>query len=83
MNIARYNHSLVSLHGRLYAIGGVGGFMGGFRIDSDEVYDPENNTWTLLQHKVDKMYYNGADVIKECYLKQASNGKFKKNCLVM
>ena len=46
MNIARRGHSLVSLHGRLYAIGGAG-------VDSVEVYDPDNNTWTLLQHKLD------------------------------
>ena len=41
MNIARSGHSLVSLHGRLYAIGG-------YRVDSVEVYDPDNNTWTQL-----------------------------------
>ena len=46
MNIARHHHSLVSLHGRLYAIGGD-------YVDSVEVYDPDNNTWTLLQHKLD------------------------------
>ena len=46
MNIARDGHSLVSLHGRLYAIGG-------YECDSVEVYDPDNNTWTLLQHKLD------------------------------
>ena len=33
-----------SLHGRLYAIGGDW-------VDSVEVYDPDNNTWTTLQHK--------------------------------
>ena len=36
MNIARSSHSLVNLHGRLYAIGG-------YRVDSVEVYDPDNN----------------------------------------
>ena len=47
MNIARAGHSLVSLHGRLYAIGGCDvGY-----VDSVEVYDPDNNTWTTLQHK--------------------------------
>ena len=46
MNIARRYHTLVSLHGRLYAIGGYGG------VDSVEVYDPDRNTWTLLQHKL-------------------------------
>ena len=46
MNVSRHGHSLVSLHGKLYAIGGDG-------VDSVEVYDPDNNTWTLLQHKLD------------------------------
>ena len=46
MNIARYGHSLVSLYGKMYAIGGADA-------DSVEVYDPDNNTWTLLQHKLD------------------------------
>ena len=46
MNMARSAHSLVSLHGRLYAIGG-------WDVDSVEVYDPDNNTWTLLLHKLD------------------------------
>ena len=45
MNIARHEHGLVSLHGRLYAIGGWG-------VKSVEFYDPDNNTWTLLQHKL-------------------------------
>ena len=35
MNNARWNHSLVSLQGRLYAIGGND-------VDSVEVYDPDN-----------------------------------------
>ena len=53
MNIAREGHSMVSLHGRLYAIGGWG-------VDSVEVYDPDNNTWTLLQQKLDgKVFGNG------------------------
>ena len=46
MNIARQDHSLVNLHRRLYAIGGL-------KCDSVEVYNPDNNTWTLLQHKLD------------------------------
>jgi len=65
MNIARVGHSLVSLHGRLYAIGGSG-------VDSVEVYDPDNNTWTLLQHKLDgKVYHTGAGLIKKYYLQSA------------
>ena len=63
MNIARYGHSLVSLHGRLYAIGG-------WKVDSVEVYDPDNNTWTLLQQKLDgKVYNTGAGLIKKYYLR--------------
>ena len=58
MNIARVGHSLVSLHGRLYAIGGSG-------VDSVEVFDPDNNTWTLLQHNLDgKVAGAGAGLIK-------------------
>ena len=59
MNIARWGHSLVSLHGRLYAIGGRD-------VDSVEVYDPDNNTWTLLQHKLDgRVAGAGAGLIKK------------------
>ena len=62
MNIARRGHSLVSLHGRLYALGGSG-------VDSVEVFDPDNNTWTLFQHKLDgTVYGNGAGLIKKYYL---------------
>ena len=62
MNIGRYGHSLVSLHGRLYAIGG-------YRVDSVEVYDPDNNTWTLLQQKLDgTMAGAGAGLIKKYYV---------------
>ena len=47
----------------LYAIGGDG-------VDSVEVYDPDNNTWTLLQHKLDGRVYNtGAGLIKKYYLR--------------
>ena len=60
MNIARRGHSLVSLHGRLYAIGGYGGG------DIVEVYDPDNNSWTLLQHKLDGTVAGaGAGLIKK------------------
>ena len=60
MNIARTGHSLVSLHGRLYAIGGNRG------VNSVEVYDPDNNTWTLLQHKLD-VANTGAGLIKKYF----------------
>ena len=63
MNFARWGHSLVSLQGRLYAIGG-------WKVDSVEVYDPDHNTWTLLQQKLDGKVYNpGAGLIKKYYLK--------------
>ena len=68
MNIARHNHSLVSPHGRLCAIGGEDDIHG--VIDSVEVYDPDNNTWTLLQHRLDGRVYNtGAGLIKKYYLR--------------
>ena len=44
MNIARHGHSLVSLQGRLYAVGGAD-------VDSVELFDPDNNTWTLSNNK--------------------------------
>ena len=50
MNIARDDHSLLSLHGKLYAIGG---FRGMEYVDRVEAYDPDNNKWTLLQPKLD------------------------------
>ena len=46
MKFARKGHAMVSLHGRLYAIGGGG-------VNSIEVFDPDNNTWTLLQHELE------------------------------
>ena len=79
MNIARHSHSLVSLHGRLYAIGGKD-------VDSVEVYDPDNNTWTLLQQKLDgKVFDTGAGLIKEMYLELASKRKIWKNmnCFIL
>ena len=62
MNIARKGHSLVSLHGRLYAVGG-------WDVDKAEVYDPDSNTWTLLQHKLEgKVFGSGACLVKKYYL---------------
>ena len=67
MNIARKGHILVSLHGRLYAIGGGG-------VDSDEVYDPDTNTWTLLEHKLDgNVVGSGAGLIRKYFLSSASH----------
>ena len=62
MNVARKGHSLVSLHGRLFAIGGLG-------VDSVEVYDPYSNTWTLLQDKLEgEVFGYGACLVKKYYL---------------
>jgi len=59
MNMARYGHSLVCLNGRLFAIGGVG-------VDSVEVYDPDNDTWTLQQDKLDgRVFDGGAGLIRK------------------
>ena len=67
MNIARDGHSLVSLNGRLYAIGG-------YDVDSVEVYDPDNNIWNLLQNKLDgTVSFTGACIIKKYYLHNASH----------
>ena len=64
MNIARRGHCLVSLLGRLYAIGGVGQ-----DVKNVEVYDPDNNTWTMLQHKLDrKVDGTGAGLINKYFL---------------
>ena len=68
MNIARQRHELVSLHGKLYAIGGEG-------VEDVEVYDPDNNTWTVLEHKLlndaKRDDFAGIGLIKKCYLKHS------------
>ena len=65
MNIGRHGHSLVSLHGRLYAIGGYND------VDSVEVFTPGDDNWSLSQHKLDgEVAYNGAGLIKKCILNQ-------------
>ena len=71
MNIARRGHGLVSLHGRLYAIGGLGA--ADSILGSLEVYDPEKDTWTILPHKLDgKVAHNGvcsvvkSNLIRNC-----------------
>ena len=74
MNIGRRGHSLVSLHGKLYAIGGApSGYYayGGDGCnrsyeDSGEVYDPDSNTWTLLECKLDgKALDSGVGLLKK------------------
>ena len=71
MNIARQAHCLVSLHGRLCAIGGED-------VDSVEVYDPDNNTWTLLQQELDgKVSHTGAGLIKKYYLNVNAQDKYQ------
>ena len=72
MNIARHCHSLVSLHGKLYAIGGHRySISNRYGVDSVEVevYDPDNNTWTLSQHKLNGTVYDtGAGLIKKYHV---------------
>ena len=69
MNIGRRSHSLVSVHGKMYAIGGFG-YEDDDYVDSIEVYDPDSNRWTLLQHMLDGKVYGARDcVIKEYILK--------------
>ena len=68
MNIARSDHSMASLHGRLYAIGGRNDNDNGY-VDSVEVYDPDNDSWTLLQHKLDgEVYYTAACLINKYHV---------------
>ena len=92
MNSTRYGHCLVSLHRRLYAIGGYRYILNGglFGRSSDnihdtvEVYDPDSNTWTVLKQKLDgKVSDTEVGIIKKCYLKPASKRRFFKNCKVM
>ena len=67
MNIPRCGHGLVSLDGRIYAIGGKGDIiwrLGGYNVDSVEVYNPDDNTWTILQQKLDgEVAYTGTVLI--------------------
>ena len=72
MNIARRGHGLVSLQGRLYAIGGLGA--ADSILDSLEVYDPDIDTWTLLQQKIDaKVAHHGACLVIKSFLKVTKN----------
>ena len=53
MNKRRRGHSLVNLDGLLYAIGG-GNDDEGF-LDNMEFYDPDTNTWEMLEEKLNGM----------------------------
>ena len=64
MNIARDHHGLVSLLGRLYAVGGQ-------NTDSVEVYHPDNNTWTPLEDKLEAQVA-GVGCMKKYYLNNIS-----------
>ena len=70
MNIAREGHELIALHGRLYSIGGYnGGFGESNVVDSVEVYDPGNNTWTILPQKLEGEGFGcGSGLIKKYYV---------------
>ena len=62
LNIARMEHALISLHGKLYVIGGR--YYGDF--DTVEVYDSDPDKWTILPTKLDgSVYLNGACSIKK------------------
>ena len=70
MNTARSDHSMASLHGRLFAIGGRNDNDNGY-VDSVEVYDPDKDSWTLLRHKLDgEVYYTAACVINKYHVER-------------
>ena len=67
LNIARMEHALVSLHGKLYAIGGR--YYGD--IDTVEVYDPDRDKWTVSPNKLEgSVCVNGACSVKKHILKE-------------
>ncbi|KAF9603018.1 hypothetical protein IFM89_033645 [Coptis chinensis] len=47
MNVARYDFACAEVNGMVYAVGGYGS--NGESLSSAEVYDPENNEWTLIE----------------------------------
>jgi len=63
MNVPRALHGLSALDGRIYA---VAGFDGARRVESVEVYDPEDNKWTFVAplhtplHRVSAVGLNGS-----------------------
>ena len=67
MNIARMEHALISVHGKLYAIGGR--YHGD--IDTVEVYDQDTDKWTVLPNKLEgSICLNGACSVKKHILKE-------------
>ena len=67
MNVARVSHCLVAANGMLFAIGGFedGDYgldiMDETVIDSMEVYNPDTDTWTMIEEKLDgRVAYSGA-----------------------
>ncbi|XAR64410.1 hypothetical protein NMG60_11024731 [Bertholletia excelsa] len=47
MKVARYDFACAEVNGLVYAVGGCG--MDGESLSSVEVYNPDNNTWTLIE----------------------------------
>ncbi|KAL5717626.1 hypothetical protein ACHQM5_010607 [Ranunculus cassubicifolius] len=47
MNVARYDFACAEMNGLVYAVGGHGS--NGDGLSSAEVYDPQTNTWTLIE----------------------------------
>ncbi|KAF8399938.1 hypothetical protein HHK36_015809 [Tetracentron sinense] len=47
MNVARYDFACAEVDGMVYAVGGYG--TDGESLSSAEVYDPDNNQWTLIE----------------------------------
>lgn len=47
MNVARYDFACAEVDGLIYAVGGYGS--DGDSLSSAEVYDPDNNEWTLIE----------------------------------
>ncbi|KAH7515505.1 F-box/kelch-repeat protein At1g67480 [Ziziphus jujuba] len=47
MNIARYDFACAEVNGMVYVVGGYG--MDGSSLSSAEVYNPDNDTWSLIE----------------------------------
>lgn len=47
MNVARYDFACAEVNGMVYAVGGYG--INGDSLSSAEVYDPDQNKWTLIE----------------------------------
>ena len=71
MNIARAGHGLVSLEGRLYAIGGYSTSTRYGHVDTVEVYIPEENSWNLLEQKLGCQLSSGSGINSDaCLMKK-------------